>query len=236
VRGDHSGAERKPIPNRLHEGVVPFGRKHLQRRIPSHSGQSDRDRQHHDGDHHVLPGIERPLAAPCPVDGIRERQQVGDGPLVAIRSARADSVTEEVQMEGHRGEQRCLPFRVREQRGYRHDDEGSGDIVAGHVVIVCPPEERRGSVPREHLRHDPQTIEIGDDSGEGDDRPIPLRGVRQEIGHSPAHEEMCDRAQCAVGLEIRVSKLTTMSGELSQSRSQIVDIHVYCVAGVVCVW
>ena len=51
------------------------------------------------GNHKVLPGVERPLAVPGELQRVGEWLEVGDGPLVAVGTAGADEVAQQVQVE-----------------------------------------------------------------------------------------------------------------------------------------
>ena len=62
-------------------------------------GQPEGDNQKSAGDRKVLPSVERPLAVPSQLDGIGERLEVRDGPLVAVGTASADEVAQQVQVE-----------------------------------------------------------------------------------------------------------------------------------------
>ena len=56
--------------------------------------------------HKVLPAVERPLAVPGKLDGIREWLEVGDGPLVAVGAAGADEVAQQVKMKADEDQER----------------------------------------------------------------------------------------------------------------------------------
>jgi len=51
------------------------------------------------GNREVLPGVERPLTVPGELQRVGERFEVGNRPLVAVWSAGADEVAQQVQVE-----------------------------------------------------------------------------------------------------------------------------------------
>jgi hypothetical protein len=63
-------------------------------------------------DQKILPGVERPLAMPSKLDGIRKWLEVRDGPLVAVGATSADEVAQQVQVEADE-DQKCRESGVR---------------------------------------------------------------------------------------------------------------------------
>ena len=74
-------------------------RDKFQRRAAISPGEPEGDKQKSGGDHEVLPGVERPLAVPCELDRVGKWLEVRDGPLVAVGTAGADEVAQQVQVE-----------------------------------------------------------------------------------------------------------------------------------------
>src|SRR6478736_873083 len=69
-------------------------------------GDPESCQQKQAGDHKVLPGVERPLAVPSELNGIGERLEVRDGPLVAVGAASADEVAQQMQVEADEDQER----------------------------------------------------------------------------------------------------------------------------------
>src|SRR5882724_8821801 len=172
----------RPPRDQLHGGAPPSPREVKGR------GEGD------PGDHEVRPGVQRPLPGPRQLPPVRKGEKVRDGPLISVRSARADDVAEQMEVERDERERSRDGPPGREDPRQESDGQREADVVAEDVVIAAPPVEGPLGVPRQDLGNRPQAVHVGDDSRQGDEGPVaPVQGggARDE----PRDEQVGDRAQ-----------------------------------------
>jgi len=132
----HPLAEEACAQRRDH-GRVRLHREHLDHRAAPHERRAERRERHDQADRRVLPAREVPLPVPEP-GRVPERPPVVDGPARAAERAiaAAREVAEEVQVEGHRREERDLPPFPRHRRAGRHRHARAREAVGEDVVPV----------------------------------------------------------------------------------------------------
>ena len=97
------------LTKRSSQGLVGGLGYKFQRGSSISPGDPESGRKKKAGDRKVLPGVERPLAVPCELDGIGEWLEVGDGPLVAVGAAGADEVAQYMQVEADEDQKAVSP-------------------------------------------------------------------------------------------------------------------------------
>ena len=159
-------------PEHAHKGPVGARREEFEGGSSPLPGDIAGERQQRAGQEEVRPRVERPLAGPGELPGLRERGQVRNRPLIAIWPSGAHQIREQVQMEAGERERRARPAPVGEtDRG--HGDHGcNAQIVAEHVMVRAPPQERMWRMAGQELGDKAKPIDVGKDTGERDQRAI----------------------------------------------------------------
>src|SRR6266403_1119096 len=109
VRGCGRLFKRKPVMDRLNKRSVGPLRDHLQRRMPSISGNRKHCHQSESCDHKILPCVQLPLTMPADVEPVSERDEIRDRPLVSVGTTRSDHIAKQMQMEAHESQERRFP-------------------------------------------------------------------------------------------------------------------------------
>jgi len=157
---------------------------------------------------------------PGKLPGVRERFEVWDGPLIALGTAGADEVAQQMQMKADKDQQSGKPWMRRQSAALNNWSEGEPGERTGdkkrrngahnregqavkRVVILRKPQQRVGRMPGQKLRDDAQAIKIRRDGGGNHQRfftPVErgwfARG--RYGGQQPSGKEMRDRTQAAI--------------------------------------
>ena len=114
---------------------------------------------------------------PGELDGIGERLEVGDGPLVAVGAAGADEVAQQVQVEADEDQERRQPWMSRQAAALDDRAEGethqrAGDDIGGdgaeqregqgmqRMVVLREQQQRMRRVSGQEFRDDAEAVEI----------------------------------------------------------------------------
>ena len=113
---------------------------------------------------------------------------------MTVRPARSNQIAQEMQVEADE-DQRCrgsLPSRERSRQ--KCNEQRKANIMPQHMMVITPPIQRPRAVPRGDLRHNSQAVQVGNNTGQCDERAVPfLQG--NNIRHRPADQKMSDWAQ-----------------------------------------
>jgi len=176
------------LTQRIDKRRIGALRQQSHRRVAARPGEDEGRGEERGGDRDVRPGVQRPLAVPRNRE-IGERREVRDRPLIAVGTARASEVADEVEVDGGEGEE-CGA--AREHRGDRRRHDREQQVVRERVVVIGPPEQRVARVAREQLRQEAEAVEVGRERGGNDDRAVAFRETRHRLGEAPAGERVGD--------------------------------------------
>ena len=98
---------------------------------------------------------------PGKLEGVGKWEEIGNWPLIAVRAAGADQVTEQVQVEAEKHQQGGFPaLSGQKESSYGHDDRKQQGVQG--VMVLREPQNRMGRVSRNQFRDKPQPIHIRD--------------------------------------------------------------------------
>lgn len=128
----------------LHKLPVPPFSHQLQRRAAISPCDPECGQQQQSGNHKVLPAVERPLAVPGELHGVGERLEVRDGPLVAVGTASADEVAQQVKVEADKDQEGGQPWMSGQGTAFYRRAEGEVSQWAGDKVSGKGTHQRKG--------------------------------------------------------------------------------------------
>jgi hypothetical protein len=188
------GFQRKSPSQGMNKSRIRFGRNHFQRRKATLTRENQHCSDQKPSDHKIWPCVQRPLTGPNQSHVVRKRKQVGDRPLVAIRTACPNQVGKQMQMKTEYDQERRFDFLLGEYRSTYRDDDSEAQIVPKGMVIIAPPVQWMAGVSRQPIGDNPQPVHVRHDTGPRYQRTITFAERRRRIGDRPAHEKMRDRA------------------------------------------
>ena len=135
--GDPSEDCFPPFSQRTRESGVGTPAENFHKRIAAFRRKPKRERENHHRCKLVLPPIKPPLSFPKPDRVTKERFAVANRPQVGRRwPARADQITEQVQVENDEAHQRHAALVSREKREKNRDRDCCGEAVQQQVMIT----------------------------------------------------------------------------------------------------
>lgn len=218
-----SARKGKTLAEGLDEEGVGFAGEEFEGGVAASAGEVEGEGDEGGGEEHVGPGVEGPLAGPGEFGLAGEGVEVGNGPLVAVGSARADEVAEEMKVEADADEGGGEEFFVGNDGGEGGDEEGEADVVAEDVVVIAPEVGGCGGVAGGEIDEEAEAVEVGDDAGEGDEGAFAFVEPGGGVGDGPADEEMGDGAHLdhpgwVVGTGLRMILQCWLSAECCGER------------------
>lgn len=167
-------------------------------------------------------GIQVPLAGPDEQRLVAEGVEVRDRPLVPVRAAGSNHVSEDVEVDGDEGERCGLEAAL---AGYNEcNDDGESEIMTDDVVIVGPPEQRMRRIACRELRDHAEAVEVRNGRGDHDRDLVPaVQFGWSSAGHQPVR-------MCVVGCMLwirRCGRYEVLKGGRGTSRHPTVETSLY---------
>ena len=145
-------------------GGIPSARKQIDGCDSLFHSDGDGDADNDQVNYDVLPAVQIPLPRPRPIDTIAERHEVGNRPLIVVRSPPTDDVAEEVDVKGGRGQGGAQEASLREPGGNDQVNQTGSQIMSANMMDATIEIRRQTEV----IGHIADTIQVGCQPGECD--------------------------------------------------------------------